>query len=104
MSDFTDRNLNSIQFEHTESNTEHSLHAYSGGEHAGELHWRKQSGQKWGRQMQQGEVDELRVEPAYRRQGVGTALWNEGKSYSPAPVHSRVQTLAGSRWADKVGD
>lgn len=46
--------------------------------------------------------------PTYRRQGVGTAMWNQAHKVSaeqgiPAPRHSPTRTEDGRAWADKVG-
>lgn len=91
------RHLNRVQFQHyTESDGTHGLEAWLPGDAAfpsGELRWHPET----------GEVHALSVEPKRQRQGVATALWNEGQKYTPAPVHSRVQTKQGAAWARSVG-
>lgn len=49
------------------------------------------------------------VPPEFRRQGIATALWNEGHRLAsenqrvPAPKHSSDRTPAGDAWARSVG-
>ena len=60
---------------------------------------------KWNAKGIQG----IDVPPAFKRQGVGTALWNEGHRLAetnakiPAPKHSADRTNEGDAWARSVG-
>jgi len=51
-----------------------------------------------------GELQQIEVHDRYRRQGLGTALWNKAHELSAqhglvAPVHSGVRTPDGTHWA-----
>lgn len=54
-------------------------------------------------------IQSIDVPPAHKRQGVGTALWNEGQRVAsenakvPAPKHSPDRTNEGDAWARSVG-
>lgn len=55
------------------------------------------------------QVRNIDVAPTMQRQGVGTALWNEGHRLAsenariPAPKHSADRTNDGDAWARSVG-
>lgn len=46
----------------------------------------------------------VHVEPAYRRMGVATAMWNFAKQQGFKPAHEFEKTTAGAAWAQAVGD
>jgi GNAT superfamily N-acetyltransferase len=54
-------------------------------------------------------VRNIDVAPAVQRQGIGTALWNEGHRLAseharvPKPKHSKDRTNEGDAWARSVG-
>jgi len=48
------------------------------------------------------EVSNVEVEPAYRRKGIATALWNAAKKEFPRLKHSPIQSDSGRQWADKI--
>jgi len=54
-------------------------------------------------------IRNISVADDFRRQGVATALWNEGQRIAaenpriPAPKHSAERTDAGDAWARSVG-
>ena len=68
-----------------------------GGEYAGHLNW-SSSG-----------IRSIVVAPNLQRQGIGTALWNEGHRLAseharvPKPKHSPDRTEEGDAWARSVG-
>ena len=55
------------------------------------------------------EVQSVDVVPDFRRQGVATAMWQEGHRMAgevksiPTPKHSSQRTNAGDAWAKSVG-
>lgn len=57
-----------------------------------------------------GELKNIFVEPNWRRQGMATALWNQGKELSAntrgvvQPKHSPDRTDEGDLWAKSTGD
>jgi GNAT superfamily N-acetyltransferase len=53
----------------------------------------------------QGEIDELHVDSAYRRQGIASAMWHVSRQLLPyvAPEHSPHRTKKGDAWARAVG-
>jgi len=54
-------------------------------------------------------IQNIEVPPEHQRQGIGTALWNEGHRLAaeharvPRPKHSADRTTAGDAWARSVG-
>ena len=92
--------LSDIQFEYHPSEMggeSHRITARSGGEYAGHLLWSSK------------QVRNIDVAPAMQRQGVGTAMWNEGHRLAsenariPQPKHSADRTNEGDAWARSVG-
>ena len=71
--------------------------AHSGKAQVGEMNWNRHG------------LRYIGVEPEAQRQGVATAMWNEGqriaasKKNVPAPQHSNERTDAGDAWARSVG-
>ena len=95
-------NLNNLQFKYdTEdmggSKPDHLLTAHVGGEEIGKMRWSSTS------------IRGINVEEPHQRQGVATALWQQGQSLAaasktiPAPKHSKDRTKAGDAWAKSVG-
>jgi GNAT superfamily N-acetyltransferase len=78
-------------------NRQHMVTAYKEGREVGKLEWTAK------------EVKNVETYPEHRRQGVATALWNEGHRLAetnariPAPKHSSQRTNAGNEWARSVG-
>ena len=50
-----------------------------------------------------GRVEGTEVYPAFRRQGVATAMWHEAHARGYELHHSDERTDAGDAWARKVG-
>ena len=50
-----------------------------------------------------GSIRRVDVHPAYRRQGVATAMWHVAKDAGFDPNHGSQQTRDGKAWADTVG-
>ena len=75
----------------------HHISASLGDQPVGSMTWRSR------------EIQGISVEPEHRRQGVATALWNEGQRLAsenaqiPAPKHAADRTNAGDAWARSVG-
>jgi hypothetical protein len=88
-------NLSAPQFIHEETDNEHVITASSGGMAIGQLSWQKNKSHGYGK----GEISGVFTNPANRRQGVATGMYNEGAKYSPKPVHSGNRTNAGNSWA-----
>ena len=95
-------NLNPLQFKYdTEdmggSKPHHLLTAHRGDTEVGKMRWSSNS------------IRGIHVEPEHQRQGIATALWNQGQSLAsenksiPAPKHSRDRTKDGDAWARSVG-
>ena len=55
--------------------------------------------------VHQGEIGDVYTHPAYRRQGMASALWNVSRQMLPytKPTHSPERTRAGDAWARAVG-
>jgi hypothetical protein len=90
--------LSRIQFQHhvDPDDGEHKLEAWLPGDDympSGQMRWSGSS----------GEIRTVDVDPVVQRRGIGTAMWKHAQQYDPQPVHSRVQSPAGKKWADKVG-
>ena len=105
--------LSSIQFEHTtpelgESFTTHSIRAYTTTPNPvtgrdvettlGTMLWSGRHG-----------IRNIGVGEQHQRQGVATAMWEEGHRMAaenarvPQPKHSKERTTAGDAWARSVG-
>jgi hypothetical protein len=75
----------------------HRITAQSGGKYAGHLLWSST------------QVRNIDVAPTMQRQGIGTAMWNEGHRLAaenariPKPKHSPDRTNEGDAWARSVG-
>lgn len=98
------------QFEFLKANTKdmdtkrhtHKLEAYDEdfGDFTGVMEWHPKT----------GELKNIYVEPNYRRQGIATALWSEGRKIAQsqkgvvAPQHSSDRTDEGDAWAQSTGD
>jgi ribosomal protein S18 acetylase RimI-like enzyme len=98
------QNLSSLQFKHidAENNTSgyHRVVAKQGSKQVGKIDW---DGNETGR------VNSVHVDEEHRRQGIGTALWNEAHSISSqkglvAPKHDKDSNLSveGKAWAKKT--
>lgn len=55
--------------------------------------------------VERGEIENIHVDSAYRRQGIGTAMWGIGRQMLPyvKPQHSVDRTEKGDAWAKSVG-
>ena len=75
----------------------HRIRASENGEPRGFMNWDSRG------------IRSIEVADDYQRQGIGTAMWNEGhrlageQSRVPAPTHSPDRTDAGDAWARSVG-
>lgn len=49
-------------------------------------------------------IQMIKVDPAYHRQGLATAIWREGQRVEPRIRHSPVRTYRGDLWAWSTGD
>lgn len=97
--------LSEVQFGYrhyppSESGTSFSQHRVSaqvGGNEIGHMSWSKHG------------LHFIDVNPEHRRQGVATALWNEGHRIASAdpsvvkPAHTPDRTDSGDAWARSVG-
>jgi GNAT superfamily N-acetyltransferase len=94
--------LSDIQFQYHEPNEYERTHTLLAkhaetGESMGALQWYPHK------------IKQVWTEPEHRRQGVATALWNEGHRLAsenakiPQPKHSPDRTDAGNAWAKSVG-
>jgi len=93
--------LSGIQFNYIEPGMHSSGHHLTAhdteGRHLGGMEWDARK------------IRSIDVNPDVRRQGVGTALWNQGHALAaenarvPAPKHSDDRTAAGDAWARSVG-
>jgi GNAT superfamily N-acetyltransferase len=92
--------ISDVQFQYHPpgmGNESHRITAESGGKYAGHLLWTSK------------QVRNIDVAPTMQRQGIGTALWNEGHRLAsehariPAPKHSPDRTNEGDAWARSVG-
>lgn len=93
-------NLSDIQFQYHApgmASGSHRITAESEGKNVGHLLWSSQ------------QVRNIAVSPDMQRQGIGTALWNEGHRLAsenariPKPKHSPDRTNEGDAWARSVG-
>lgn len=73
----------------------HRIQALEGDEIRGQMHWDTKG------------VRNIGVVPTHQRQGLATAMWNEGMNRAggrvPMPKHSADRTDAGDAWARSVG-
>jgi GNAT superfamily N-acetyltransferase len=84
-----------LQFKHVPG-PYHTLRAYQGKREVGKMTW------------DAARIGSLYTKPAFRRQGVATALYGEaqrlhGEAMAPAPRHSPTLTEEGAAWAGSVG-
>lgn len=87
-----------MQFSYERLGSEHNVVARTGtGSFAGNMRWSAK------------QVRNVMVEPEHQRQGIATAMWNEGHRLAeqnariPKPKHSADRTIAGDAWAKSVG-
>ena len=90
-----DENLG-LQFRHTPGMFGHTVRAYQGKREVGRMSW------------DSGHISNVYTKPAFRRQGVATALYGEaqrlhGEGLASAPKHSPNKTAEGAAWAESVG-
>lgn len=90
--------LNDIQFTHEKYGSEHNVIARdTEGGFVGNMRWSPQ------------QVRNVMVNESHQRQGVATAMWNEGHRLAsenariPQPKHSPDRTNEGDAWARSVG-
>jgi len=87
--------VNGLQFRHTPG-PYHTVRAYQGKREVGNMSW------------DSSRIAGIYTKPAFRRQGVATALYGEaqrlhGEAMAPAPKHSPTKTAEGHAWASSVG-
>lgn len=91
-----------MQFEYLDPESQgqtrtHRINAMRGGEKLGHMSWDRKR------------IVNIDVDPEHQRQGVATALWNEGHRLAgevqriPQPRHSADRTTKGDAWARSVG-
>jgi GNAT superfamily N-acetyltransferase len=87
-----------VQFDYERYGSEHNVIARTPeGGFVGNMRWSAK------------QVRNVMVNPEHQRQGVGTAMWNEGQRLAetnariPAPKHSPDRTNEGDAWARSVG-
>lgn len=98
--------LSGLQFQHSQDDDLHRVEAFKPGvsEPVGHMTWHTHPVEDEGfTYYDTGEIDRLRVHPDHQRQGIATALWNEGQKYEPAPRHSPYRTPEGDGFARKMG-
>jgi hypothetical protein len=90
--------LHPIQFDYERYGSEHNVIARdTAGGFVGNMRWSNK------------QVRNVMVNPEHQRQGVATAMWQEGHRLAsenqriPAPRHSPDRTSAGDAWAKSVG-
>lgn len=76
------------------------LVAYRDGVEAGRLGWVRETG--W--RGQAGKVSGIRVEESFRRQGVGTALWDAARVVDANVHHSTSLLPDGRAWVESLCD
>ncbi len=84
-----------LQFRHTPG-PYHTVHAFQGKREVGKISW------------DSNRIANVFTKPAFRRQGVATALYGEaqrlhGEALAPEPRHSPTMTPEGKAWAGSVG-
>lgn len=86
-----------IRIEHSETGDAHFLHAYAEGDpnQAGFISWSKAHG---------GQVADIRVREAYRRQGIATLLWERAvaSGLSPPIRMTAHRTDLGEAWVQSL--
>lgn len=95
-----------LQFRHDHSDGLHRLQAFDpgGSDPVGTMTWHTDPVEdEEFLKYDTGEIDRLKVRPDRRRQGIATALWDEGQKYDPAPRHSPYRTQEGEAFARHVG-
>lgn len=79
--------------DHGETKPRHVITAYDATAKVGEMVWIGRTGEVWG----------IEVTPAYRRQGLATAMWQFAQEAPKKPKHSNQRTDDGEAWARSVG-
>lgn len=72
--------------------------AHHNGKKVGDLWWNKDN----------GEVENVQVDPSHRRKGVATGMWNHANANArehevSRPKHAVMRSDAGDAWAKAVG-
>ena len=87
--------VSGLQFRHTPG-PYHTVRAFQGRKEVGSMSW------------DSSRIAGVHVKPAFRRQGIATALYGEaqrlhGEAMAPSPKHSPTKTEEGHAWAQSVG-
>lgn len=79
----------------------HHVEVRLGRERVGGMRWKAEASKGY----EPGEIDDIKVNPAHRRKGLATAMYNYAvaSGIEPAPRHSPARSIAGDAWARTTG-